>query len=462
VAQFERHGTTRRIVVVDGSSRGESRVKNVNIVNHCGSTHRIDVEYWDAADADVLIDELADVGCSPDELRHWVRPGSPGASRNLSLLLTAGEHIAFIDDDVISSPCALTRRWNNGITLDHIDAFNTGHFTTRHAARDAMSPADVNIFDMHERTLGRTITELASSESISIARNCQEFAAALSAPDDSTVMLTCAGIVGDLGMSCADPILFSTGKIRTLLVNDRARYDVAMSSREGYRVAAKHCITHESFCMTYSMGLVNTSAVPPFVPLGRGQDTVFGEMLALCDGHAMYSHLPVAVTHDSDRRPNYDAPMGSATGIGVAEVILAFLSMWRQSLLVDGREARIMQVGRLCQDAVMVSPDQFNRILKNLILARRTRDMSRVETAAAADAVVSPHWRDGIAAYRRLLNERICGTDFFRPFEFSQRRNPNWVDLQAFVADYGNLLIWWPRLWQAARQRNNDYAQARR
>ena len=57
-------------------------------------------------------------------------------------------------------------------------------------------------------------------------------------------------------------------------------------------------LSDASFSMLTFWGLDNRDLLPPNVPLNRGQDLVFGQLLWKCFGNAVFGHVPLAVVHD--------------------------------------------------------------------------------------------------------------------------------------------------------------------
>jgi hypothetical protein len=87
------------------------------------------------------------------------------------------------------------------------------------------------------------------------------------------------------------------GSSRQRLLRSEAEYYSAISCRQVLRKASLPVITDGMFCMATSIGLDNQDLLPPFIPVMRNQDGVFGATLRKCFENSYLTHLPWAFLH---------------------------------------------------------------------------------------------------------------------------------------------------------------------
>ncbi len=244
--------------------------------------------------------------CAGDVVDFLLRPGASG-NRNIAILLSSGENVLLVDDDVVCDPWTLRSRRNAIDVCGHVERRHLAFFKTRAGARRSLIRASASLLEAHGVLLGRSLQSLtnATSARIETTRACIFLVEGLTGFRDVVVRTTFSGLTGDAGASNPERLLFATGEWKKLLLSSRDVYDTAFKYREVLRVGDRYFVTHDSACMGFCMGLANTSMVPPFLPTGRNEDGLFGMTLSAVDRAAVGGHIPYAVLHDSTRPSSY-------------------------------------------------------------------------------------------------------------------------------------------------------------
>lgn len=452
------HGRTPRILVVDGSLRRQNSSRARQYVDEFRRKHANQVIYVGIREKAQLIERLtgegaplcsAAFGLDDPQLLH-----ATGGNRNVLMLLTAGENLISIDDDVIVSPVQSMCR-NSGTSFSgHEDPRATMFFDSRREAFDSVQPCDEDLIGAHEQLLGWPVSVLHDRAlgDADTTRACHELWAAIVQSDSrSLVRLTAAGVAGDAGVYCPYRRLFGSQQMRSSLLSSPATLARALRTREVVQIASRTSVVHRAACMAYCMGADNGTMLPPFMPRFRNQDGVFGLTLQLCDPAAFFGHLSMGVIHDSVRPSMYERHLASATQTRLSELLVALSS----ACPLDANEPkrRLEQLGAELIRLSEADNHDFLAAAAHHIAVLRARDYEKVATFKAPQP---GFWREAVEAYHAELTTRMQDPRFFIPIEC--RGDAHFDDQVAqtknAIRTVGRLYADWPAAWTVAKRLN--------
>jgi hypothetical protein len=434
------YASTRRIIVVDGSESQAVSALNRSFLREVARTSNVVATY-------VGVDEarrIRDVFAGDERVTAFLlTPGEAAAARNLILLLTSGENILLLDDDVICKTW-LPEKWDGGIELlGHGEPREISHFPSRQLATAVAGDDGPNLLASHASVLGHRVHMLLNASSaVSLRGACDQQVAAIEA-GTATVRVSFAGLAGDSGSDGA----------RGYVVGDRrnafaspAEYELAMTSREIRAIAPRTVITHNRWCMAYCMGVTNTGALPFFPPVGRNQDGVWGAFLQACDDSAAYAHLPVGILHDSDRSSTFSVAQPSIPPTRLDEVLVALLKMWPLGDISHPEpDSSISNLGDFFRLMARAPSADFGEIVSRAIVDHRCGEARSVEDRHGVP-------REARDLYREQLMNRMLDPDFSSLFDHSASaalgsggRSPC-DSLRLFVGTVGESLCRWTDL----------------
>ncbi len=275
-------GRRLRFLVIDGSRDDAGRRESRAVAAAVDAQGAHVVVYIGRDEAEALQGRLADRSLVDSAVTFGLVPGEIGANRNLAVLFAAGERLLMVDDDVVCDPWVRGDR-TDGVALGgHADLREWAFFDTRQAALAAAGPAPIDLLAAHDELLGTSLGHLAAAPNLrrtpaAIGSTrwrgggvwpCGRRSPGWRAMRACTVRATCC--------SCPAPCARCSSRVATV-------FDRALGSREVHRLARQTLVTHEPFCMAYCMGLAGESLMPPFMPVGRNEDGVFGAMLSFID-----------------------------------------------------------------------------------------------------------------------------------------------------------------------------------
>jgi hypothetical protein len=247
-----------------------------------------------------------------------------------------------------------------------------------------------------------------------------------------------------------------------MLKEDPAALATALCSREVHNIAPYTLISHDAVCMSYCVGIDNTRLIPPFMPIGRGEDSVFGAMLGFSDRGALFAHLPLGVLHDSSRASAYgDGNMPSAHETRLADVLLAFVADASRFVARGSIAQRLRRLGEYFVDIGGFRANEFIAAVMAVQLRLRCGQIDKLETFLAGASGDVTHLHSALNEYRSAFRASVASASFFLPIEFRGAGSllDGYRSTQAFIADLGQLMRIWPELWDFAAAANGTGAQ---
>ncbi|HEV7559485.1 MAG TPA: hypothetical protein VGO00_28610, partial [Kofleriaceae bacterium] len=306
VTSFARASPGARFIVVDDSRSAANLADNRRVLAelHCEVRHADLATKRDYAlrlarrsGVDPRIAELAIVGTTDAS-------GSIGANRNALMLACAGEPFVMTDDDTEARVAKLADTSDVVRFTEQPDPLVYRFCDSRAQAIDAVTPVDDDICELHATALGKRLATMACSPSIDVD-DCPPATIAAIAEGTGRIAVTILGIYGDSGMFAGAGFLthwLDSGHPRA----DDAAYRRAVTSRELVRVAPCTVIRRLPPFMSTSLAIDHRELLPPFMPMLRDEDGVFGAMLAACCERAYVAHLPRAILHAATPGRSYD------------------------------------------------------------------------------------------------------------------------------------------------------------
>lgn len=326
--------------------------------------------------------------------------GEYGGFRNAALLDTVGEWALSIDDDaepVVSAPPE--QESERLFYAHHGEKPEMWWFSDRRAWQSRFS-AENDLIEKHEQLLGGTTD------------------------DGYRIPVTMTGIIGDCASVDNFVSLALEGHMRDRLMED---YETNSRTREILQAYRSQVVTRDPFLRTVCFAYDNSDTLPPFLPSGRGECGIFGQLLSLAFPTACIGHLPWAVHHVPIGRQGFDV---SSPVISPSSIVAVMLSALEPMPLREiGNELR--SFGELRLPQVQEFIDQ--------IMQRASRSMI---------AVLEDRLRDYSEPDQWVLDASDAILRFSQPVRASEEQA---AEVQRVAVMFGTLLCAWHRLCSAAR-----------
>jgi hypothetical protein len=436
-----RYNRDVEIIVLDDSKSGDGTRSTIQVVKTANTSR---LRYAGRVEKQRYVNLLAAEGINPISTRLALMPelglaiSSVGANRNCALLDTIGQAIIQIDDD---TSCEIVGHPDRQATTHYTRNANpreTWFFQNQQELRKNIIWERIDLIGEHSSVLGSAVdhirTDIRNSDFTIRGSNRKSF-----------IVATISGVVGDVGSPTALFVLSATGPTRTRLAADPSLFDVAVSSRHVLSVVPAITVTRPRLFAGATMGLLNSYNLPPFFPIGDGEDNLFGMTLGLLSPHNLVAHIPYAVFHGPPENRTYDL----LPRFGITELMTSILSYFSSQ---DGSES-IRTVTNEILELTKLSDTQFWGLVSEAISLRRARHLKSLEVWLRDFEECPEVWRNRLLQY----HSNFCTTMVERttpvPFDFVQDFGQEYgkTKVRDLVQEFGNLLRIWPAILEAAR-----------
>ena len=446
------YGHSCRVVIAEDSSGNVDSAEAEGACAALGRDFGIQTRYLGSRERARLKSELVKVGLDRDVVAFAIDgwPGfeisTSGATRNfLALLVGDGAYVS-VDDD---TECLFATADNlspgqlmTEVYPERNEPSDLRAFSSRAQFVDSVSLRNLDFIDAHQQLLGR------------VYGNSADYQSAV----DSTsgrVLITLPGVAGDCGWGSPSRFfLYDDDLSLKHLAGSRSDWAATLTSRETLRVSRCYAIGRRAeLMMTTAFGADNRALLPPFVPVGRGSDMLFGSMLTAIQPGARFGYLPWAVVHSPvEARQFWSGEYARSAGTSDIATMLRAVGPTAVSGM-SGASALIAS-GQGLIDLAHHSRSEFVSIIRERIGEVMTSSLTALEEKADALYGTIPHWADDAREYVRHARERLNGRYSGIPAEFLYGREfDHAAELtRKLVGQFGKLLVAWPDIRVSAQQ----------
>jgi hypothetical protein len=426
------HGRTPDFIVTDDSPAGQAgdrtrsalqclQLADGESISYAGRTERIRFVDTLARESDVPIDVIR-FGLIGDDRCAL----TTGANRNCLLLDTLDALVLSVDDDTRCRIAAVPEYEAHHAAFSGYDPTEFWFFPDRRSALDSVAFANADMLGCHEAMLGRGAA------------------------------ITLHGIVGDSGMGSPRYYLGLEGASRARLLASPDAYRSAFRSREVVRAVRRPTLADSPFCMTTCFGFDNRLALPPFFPVQRNSDGIFGLMLHRAVGGCRIGFLPSLVVHQPDP-PRAFAPddmWNETAGIRTADVVMACLLAHGSASASLTAAERLVRVGRFFQELGALTLSDFEARVRSFQQFRTTAFITMLETQLRTHDSAPSFWAEDARRMIELLWKAAGSDDYVVPRDLREGRDAGDARRlsQDLIGRFGALLEAWPTLVDAARR----------
>lgn len=311
---------------------------------------------------------------------------------------------------------------------------------------------------IHERLLGRSAGALVAAAAAEGKLELRRASARLfeRIAGGAGVVCTQLGVRGDPAIGAMGWLLTLPEPSRGRLLASERLYREVITSRRLARAVTDPTLTELERCMTVTIGLDGRDVLPPFPPLYRNEDGLFGAALAVCRPGAVLGHLPFTVAHEpvDARAAPFDAVFEQAGRLGMNDVIAGLAAASRREVDTGSAGAAVSTLGdSLSKWGRLPARELFERLWWMLAesLARR---LARIEALLREARGAPSFWAADLERLADVIRERAEDPGRAVPLEHGDRRalDAGRELARRRITEYGQLLACWPAMWDAARR----------
>ncbi len=293
--------------IIDNSTTQEALASNKAMLEAFADTSGASIHYFNTEQREELAARLAQQLSIAASITRFALLGddrcsdSYGACRNALLLYTAGKLSIQTDDDTI---CCLSEPTGKqaGLTISgKNDPNEYSLFLKEQDALDSATSTSDNLFSLHESVLGKPVLHILGEflqqgnhpEIINANTQITE----MIAHPDARVSTSFLGIVGDTGMHSHAFRLFLEDVVQNPNEDAPLTFEQLMTTRWIQKSVSKTILSTGPFCMTTHIGIDTRRLLPPFMPVMRNEDGVFGIVKTSCSPASFSAYLPGMLHH---------------------------------------------------------------------------------------------------------------------------------------------------------------------
>lgn len=446
-------------LIIDDSTKPESRHVSRQVIEAAFEENGARCVYFGRTERDQLCEAVSrKAGISEDILTFALRAEGPmtgeGAARNFVSLLTAGSQVLQIDDDVAKVLRSATEnKWNTSVRSEPFPY--SMHFAAESLSRAIVSPRALLGTDISRTVLGRHVEALLAEPStlkkwppvgnddidaMHIKNGC--------------VRITTVGCVGDAGTYTMAGFLLSAPKASIAeACRTPADYAKAMSTREIYRYVPELTLTRSPYLQTMCFGLDNRNLVPPFFPMGRNLDGLFGAMFLRLDRTCWIGHLPDVVVHQPEPRRTDPFPYREALCRMRLNDILILCMEDCTPPATDNLSAGLSIFAEQIDGLAHQSIRSFRNYLRHLVLRRKQRLLHTIAQRRSDCVDLGKCFLDDLDHIERSINASLTDPRSESPIdlELAYGHHEALERMKLLMSRYANVLRVWPQAWEAAQ-----------
>lgn len=469
IENSKRYGRENTFVIMDDSCSVGVRNDCRQMLKNLKAQYATDILYAGLEEKLLFLKRMIDTGDLPSEVAKFAlfdteRTNliSVGANRNSLLLHTIGEVIVSADDD---TECAIAvHDMDAGLAFSSGRVFDSTHpckfwaYPDREAVKRSLNFVETDFLSTHECVLGKRvgscITPGSRNSQIDFHEANDGFLRRLESTDDR-VLVTCNGLAGDSGWNSPSNYLLFHGDSFKRLTRSEQDYQATCTRREVLRTVERITITDRAEnLMTTFVGLDNRVLLPPFAPLCRGEDGLFGVTISQILKSSFVAHLPWIMLHTPAARSFWPGEITrSASGISFSFLLSLLVKSYEIGPGTVDSAQRMKKLGKyLEQSAQMPAPD-FAEFLYSTTVPEVNAFISHLEEQLEREGCPTASWVHDVERFISIARQTFTRWESVVPLELTNGRSSvEALELtRCLVSKFGQLLHWWPDISEVAR-----------
>jgi hypothetical protein len=380
---------------------------------------------------------------------------SEGANRNALALDTVDRGLFCADDDTL---CQIALIPDQQPGLDMVSKQNptrVRYYQSHDQAQQSVAFVEEDLLAMHEALLGRSAEYLLTTHrgnGVGLDQASPGFLRHL-ATRGGTVRVSWTGILGDSGWTFPTFALLEEGAARDELLEGEEHYRASYCSRQILRGVPRTTVSDGPYCQTTFLAFDHRGCLPPFMPVQRGPDVIFGVTMRMCMPDSYVGYVPRALLHvPVTVRKNLPEDVWRPAHINLYNVVLESLT-YPIPFTSNNVEDNIRKLGDRVVELGALPERDFKERICGLLLNGASMQIRSLEHLLKKHRETPTFWADDVKRRMAALRSALIDPTFFVPIDLQKPHSHDAVLTltQRLVLKFGQLLQAWPQLVQAAR-----------
>jgi len=453
-----------RFFVIDDSRSEEVQAANRKSTETFAKDAPVPAHYVGAREQRQFMERIVrQVPAQADAVRflidreRWAPYWTSGLGRTVALMLSVGRRLLVLDDDIL---CEVYEPFSEAGTVSFSDQGREAAFYRGNDEwRDLRAPRDTDPFERHLQLLGQRLPDALGTLGVAelgtdhFAAAPLEFLEKLRA--DSPVLVTECGSLGDPGTSASNWLSGLTGASRERLLSSSETVENALKIRNCWIGRSRAHIGPRSN-MSQLTGLDNRYLLPPYIPILRGEDRLFGSMVefvyptsVVVDNAWALPHLPIPERRWTAEDRSFD------TRQPFPQFILSMVSEHTRASNSTDPMRRLGHLARLWEDLADLDHAHLRDHYLDKRLETMAHDFNHLKATRAASEGAPRAWLDYLDEALDRLNQALIDN----PVEATLRGYPDRLENERltvwwreFFGQFAHAIRSWPAIRQAARK----------
>lgn len=315
---LKKYNRAPRILVADDSENKESTEITKQICGSFGAQYFGKIECIDRNDRAEMAKKISKEKEVPEEVVHFALLGDKlstttlGAVRNTFFLKTLGEKIMMADDDVVCKTFSLLPENSPIFTIEN--PLDFWLFKKGESLPKLFKPIEIDLLSVHEATLGKSTEDILGDATPEYIKKLK-------------IMDTYMGLYGDSPMESHVPLLFLPQVHEKLKNISLSEYQTLKETRHIIQSPTAITIYQGPICMSLLRGIDNRQPLPPFLPVDRAEDLVWGTTRHKAFPLNISVYIPFIIGHE---RPHEEAQPAKFDGVQeftkIKRIITSFIN----------------------------------------------------------------------------------------------------------------------------------------
>ena len=460
----KKFGREMSFVVYDGSENLKTQKDCKDLLEDLQKNYNIQIFYAGFEERKNFIHKMVEEGI-PEYVANFALLGvkdchpDTGVNRNAMILDTVGEMVFSVDDDTRSE--VIVR--DGGAKKINIASGVFPHtlriFPDQNTALKNVIFSHQDILSLHESVLGKTVEECVTNALVKDVQleNLNADLVRRLRNGTGSIRATCNGLVGDCGWGWARHLFAPLEKIHQD-IESKKKYLVSIRSRSIAYCPDHITIGDASFCMSYSIGLDNRHILPPFMPIYRAQDSIFGILFWKCFKDDFFGQLPLSILHTPPevRHFHRNDVWNNVPPRRFNDIIQILISNYHFPYHIVEPSERLRDIGRYLSSLGEISLPEFEQHLHLLWCQEMSKLISLCERRLKRQREKPVYWAQDVKKLIENLRQRMC--HYSPPDELKfHYKGPKARQLaQQFVTLFGDLLKFWPDIINISKKMRKD------
>ncbi|MGD9020502.1 MAG: hypothetical protein PVF46_01795 [Lysobacterales bacterium] len=451
------------LYVVDDSRSEENAEANRALVARYTEQMKAPLHYLGQAEQQSYIRKLAQVIPQHENaIRHlidqgrWVDQWTCGLSRNVAVFLSCGRRLVVMDDDVI---CDLYDPPSPGSEIRFSDAAReTDFFASKEDWSHFRQQINPDPIERHLRFLGLGLSEAIGALGQQHLKRSSLEGAPCSLANElhpaSPVLVTALGSFGCPGTEDNTWLPnMAAGSLQKMLASQKKTSD-ALTRRQVFSGRNRPHFSPRPN-MSQMTGLDNRRMLPPYLPITRGEDRLFGYMLDFVFPTAVTLDYPAAVPHLPI--PEREWTMQDLDFTPRGRFPLFFFNKvmeQRDFCRSSGPADRTGALAAFFRDLAAASSETLQGMQRDASLAIGSRKLRRLDELLASGTSIPVDWQNYL---RNGIRQLSTGLDAVSRSDLPVKGLPAELEGEALIAfwretwdGFAEALAAWPEIREAA------------